>query len=98
MFLPIACAVAEIPLLQEPSAATAPAVIEQKANRMAQQNEKPCAQTTGSANGLQGNTEKSAQLADGQINSLTDELFAKGAKPRQQSCYLDPAKAAELWQ
>ena len=38
------------------------------------------------------------QLADDQINSLSRELFAKGAKPRQPSCYLEPAKAAELWQ
>ena len=71
MFLPITCAVAEAPFAQESSAATAPAVIEQKANQVAQQNEKPCAQTTGAANTLRGNTDKSTQLTDEQIKSLS---------------------------
>jgi hypothetical protein len=73
-------------------------VIQQKANQVAQQEGNRCAQMTGAANALQGNTDKSTPLTDEQINSLSGELFAKGTKPRQQSCYLEPAKAAELWQ
>jgi rhodanese-related sulfurtransferase len=98
MLSPIACTAAESSLAQESSAPTAPAMIEQQANESMPRKEKPCAQMTKPTNELQGNTDKSAQPTDEQIKSLSGELFAKGTKPRQQSCYLEPAKAAELWQ